>query len=428
MLLSGTSVAKDEGVDRIIEVSERRTRAVRRGAIVVAVVAVVAISLVAATGWITPSVARARIRTARVDTGALESTIAASGLVVPEVEGVISSPVSTRVLRVLKRPGDVVSRGDAILELDVSESRLAVENLDQDLALKQNAQAQTRLELEKTLSTLESGYEIKRLELESLESKAEQRRKLSASGVLSSEALREAELAASTASIQLREIEKSRANAREATATRLAGLDLEIDTLRRERTEAQRKLDLATTEADRDGVLTWVVADEGAAVAEGTVLARIADLSAFRVEATISDVHAERLSAGLPVKIKVGEVLLDGTIASVLPTIKDGTVTALVALADRASSLLHANLRVDVLVVADHRDHVLRVDKGPFVTGGNGTYEVFVVRGDRAVRVPVRLGITGMDDYEVLDGLAEGDEVIVSDMTGYLHASEIRLT
>lgn len=400
----------------------------RRGAVVLAVVAVVATALVLTMAWVTPSVARTRVRTARVDAGAIESTIAASGVVVPEVEGVISSPVSTRVLRVLKRPGDVVSRGDAILELDVSESRLAVEKLDQQLALKQNAQAQTRLELDKTLATLESGYEIKRLELESLESKAEQRRKLSASGVLSSEALRESELAATTARIQLAEIEKSRANASETTRTRLEGLDLEIDTLRRERTEAQRKLDLATTNADRDGVLTWVVADEGATVAEGAVLARIADLSAFRVEATISDVHAERLSAGLPVKVKVGEALLDGSIATVLPTIKDGTVTALVALADRASSLLHANLRVDVLVVADRRDRALRIDKGPFVTGGNGTYEVFVVRGDRAVRVPVRLGITGMDDYEVVDGLAEGDEVIVSDMADYLHATEIRLT
>lgn len=414
-------------MDRPLDAGHRRARIIRRAAIAVAAVAAVAAALAWVPAWAGPSVNRARIRTATVDTGPIDATIAASGVVVPELEQVVSSPVSARVIRVLKRPGDVLARGDAILELDVSESRLAVEKLDQQLALKENDQAGTRLELEKTLATLESNWQIKKLELESLEAKVEQKRKLHASGVLSGDALREAELGATTARIQLVEIEKGRANAEASTKTRIAGLELEVDTLRRERAEAARKLELATTKADRDGVLTWVVPDEGSTVAEGAVIARIADLSAFRVDATVADVHAERLAAGLPVRVKVGEVLLDGTVTNVLPTIKDGTVTVHVALAEKASPLLHANLRVDVLLVSERRDRALRVRKGPFVSGGNGVQQVFVVRGDTAVRVPARLGITGMDEYEVLDGLVEGDEVIVSDMTDYLYAKEVRL-
>lgn len=415
-------------MDRPLDTAERRARITRRVAVALAAAAVAVAALAWTSAWITPSVSRARVRTARVDTGPVAATIAASGVVVPELEQVISSPVSTRVLRVLKRPGDRLVRGDAILELDVGDSRLAVDRVEQQLAIKTNEQAQTRLELDKTLGTLESNWKIKRLELESLEAKVEQQRKLFANGVVSSVALREAELAASTARIQLEEIERSRENARAATRTRLEGLDLEIATLRGERDAAIRKLELATTKADRDGVLTWVVAEEGATVAEGAVIARVADLSAFRVEASVSDVHAERLTAGLPVRVKVGESLLDGAISSVLPTIENGTVTALVALDDRASPLLQSNLRVEVLIVSENRTEALRIAKGPFVSGGNGTYEVFVVRGDVAVRVPVRLGITGMSEYEVVEGLAEGDEVIVSDMGDYLYAREVRLT
>jgi HlyD family secretion protein len=49
------------------------------------------------------------------------------------------------------------------------------------------------------------------------------------------------------------------------------------------------------------------------------------------------------------------------------------------------------------------------------------------VRGDRAVRTKVRLGISGVDEYEVAEGLEPGDEVIISDMRDYARASEVLL-
>jgi HlyD family secretion protein len=52
---------------------------------------------------------------------------------------------------------------------------------------------------------------------------------------------------------------------------------------------------------------------------------------------------------------------------------------------------------------------------------------VFVVNGDRAVRRNVRFGVTGYDHYEVLDGLSEGEEVILSDMSDYVHLEQVSL-
>ena len=64
--------------------------------------------------------------------------------------------------------------------------------------------------------------------------------------------------------------------------------------------------------------------------------------------------------------------------------------------------------------------------RGPFATG-EGTQPVFVVRGDRAVRTPVRFGVSSADYFEVVNGLVGGDEAIVSDMRDYLAAKELRL-
>jgi len=376
---------------------------------------------------IKPSVARARIRTAKVDTGVIEAMITASGTVLPEFEGVISSPVNARVLKILKRPGAVLSKGDPILELDLNESRLAVEKLNQQIELKQNQQAKAKLDLENTLIDLQSRWEIKNLEYKASKAATARNRELYRQGLMSEERLREVELLEEKTAFELKQLEESKRNAQASTKTQLDGLALEMKTLEQERVEAQRQLELATTKSDRHGVLTWVINEEGATVQKGAVLARIADLSAFRVEATVSDVHANRLSFGQPVKVKVNDDLsLSGAIARINPTVNNGVITLVVGLEDKSNAQLRSNLRVDVLIGAERKDGVLRVRRGPSV-GGEGVRDIFVIRGDVALKTAAKFGAAGADYCEVVQGLLEGDEVIISDMTDYMHLNEVKL-
>jgi HlyD family secretion protein len=373
-----------------------------------------------------PAVSRDRIRTARVERGVVDATIAATGLVVPEIEQVLASPVDARVLRVLERPGAHLTAGQPILELDVSQARLDVDKITQDLAIKANAQAQKRLALDKSLIDLDSRTEIKRLQLASLQSQLARDRQLSSQGLLSVEQLKKSELATSQAEIELKQITAERANAREATHAELEGLDLEIGKLRKEEAEAARQLTLASPRAGRDGVLTWVVTEEGAAVTKGQPLARVADFSSFRVDASISDVYARQLRVGLPAVVIAGEQRFDGTVAEVNPTVTNGVMTVVIALQDRSNPTLRSNLRTDVEIVTARKADATRVRRGPFATGEGGA-EVFVVRGDRAVKVPVTFGLSSQTYFEVTSGLTPGDEVIVSDMRDYLRLREVRL-
>ena len=413
-------------MDRAIDPVFRKRQIIRRAIFSGAALALIATFFIWGPGFLRPSVSRARIRTARVDLGPVEATITASGTVVPEFEQVISSPIDTRVVKILKRPGEVLAKGEPILLLDVSESVLALEKLNQQIELKQNQQAKARLDLDNTLIGLQSQWEIKNLEFKSARLSAARNLGLSKQGLLSEEALRQAEMQQEKAGFELKQLEESKRNAQLATKTELEGLALEMKTLEKERAEAERQLELATTKSDRDGVLTWVVAQEGATTRKGEVIARIADLNSFRVEATVSDVHASRLSAGLPVSVKINEDFLAGAISSIDPTIKDGAITLWIGLTEKSSELLRSNLRVDALIVTDRKDRVLRIKKGPFASS-EGTHEVFVVRGDTAVKTSVRLGISSFENYEVVEGLFEGDEVIISDMAEYLHVKEAKI-
>src|SRR5581483_6495518 len=372
------SAAPEDHMDREIDQVFRRKQIARRLVAGVLSVSVLTVIFIFGPGWIKPAISRNRIRTAKVESGPIESAITASGTVVPEFEQVLSSPLDARVVKILKSPGAVLAKGDPILTLDVSQAVLSLDKINQQIETKQNQQAKVKLDLESTLNGLQSQTEIKTLEYKSLKAAPARNRELFRQGLLSEDKLREVELNEEKAALELKKLEADRRTAQESTGTQLEGLALEMKTLEKERDEAKRQLELATTKSDRNGVLTWVVTEEGASVPRGTVIARIADLNSFRVEATVSDVHANHLSAGMPVSVKINDDELKGSITGIDPTIRNGVITVRVGLDDKSSALLKSNLRVDVLIATDRRDKVLRIKKGPFANA-EGARDVFVI-------------------------------------------------
>jgi HlyD family secretion protein len=413
-------------MDRELDQSFQRRRIGRRLAWGAASLGLLVAVLVLLPGWLRPSVERDRIRTGRVDRGPIEGIVEASGTVIPAFEGVLSSPVDARVEKILKRPGETVHAGDEILRLDTSQYRLALETIEDNLAKKVNEQEQIRLALDKSLRDLRGRIESSRLDAEAAEYRAEQNRKLRKDGLVSEQNLKASEIEAKKARIELSHLEESVEDERRSAQARVQGLGLDLQTLYKERAGALRRLDLATTRSDRAGVLTWVIPQEGATIRTGEIIARIADLESFRVEATVSDVHSSRLAPGLPVRVLIDGQPLAGRLANIYPTIENGAVKFAVDLDDPRHPKLRNALRLDVLVVTVSRSGALRVPKGPFSKGG-AVEPVFVVEGDRAVRRTVRFGVTGYDHYEVLDGLAEGEEAILSDMSDYAHLEQVSL-
>ena len=201
-------------MDRELDIGFRSKRIARRAVFGSAVVLVGWALFSELPRWLRPSVDRTRLRTAVVERGAVEATVNASGVVVAAFEKVISSPVEARVLRVLKRPGAVLTSGDAILELDVSASRLELERLEQRLSQKLNEKDQLHLQLEEDRRDLASRIELKKLDQQILDYRAEQSRKLSGEGLISDTALRQSEVEASKGRIEISQLLESVARSR----------------------------------------------------------------------------------------------------------------------------------------------------------------------------------------------------------------------
>jgi HlyD family secretion protein len=414
-------------MDREIDIGTRRRRTIRKVLVAVGTVAAAVALLAVGFDRLRPSIKRSRARFGVVERGDLEATLHASGTVIPAYERVVSCPVDARVERVLRRPGEVVEQGTEILELDTSATRLQLDKLEEQLAQNHNDRLQRRLEVEDTVSDLESRIDTQRLDLEISRFRSRQKDSLWADGLIPQDEQKEAEVAVKKAEIELRRLQGETVTEKRLNEARLARLELDATILRNERDDTRRQLDLADTGAPVAGVLTAVFEEEGATVTRGEVLARIAGLESFRVEAKVSDAYASRLAVGQDVHVLIDDERLPARVAEVLPTIEAGTVGFTVDLADASHELLRHNLRVDVLVVTGRRSDVLKAPRGPYIRGGGDRHRVFVVDANRALRTDVTLGLVGHEFYEVVGGLEEGDEIVVSDVRDYLHANEVRL-
>ena len=413
-------------MDREIAPEVRQRRVTKRVAAVIVAAAALAFFFAASMRWLRPSVDRRDIRLGRVERGVVEATLQANGTIVPLVERVVSSPVEARVLRVGRRAGDRVKAGDELIALDTAGSQLDAARLMERVAQKESETLQLRLRLDESSASLRAQIEQRKLDAEILRYTADQKRTLATEGLTPEQDARAAATAAKKSDIEVRQLQEQLTRTQRANVAQLAAAERDLAIARREEVEARRQLDLAMMRADRDGVLTWMVSEAGATVRRGDVLARIADLSAYRVVATISDIHAARLAAGMRARVKLDDVSIAGTIETVDPRIENGVVRFYVTLDEPAHAKLRNNLRADVFVVSNTRPDALLV-KPRGTLGRLDPTHAFVVRGDSIVRQPVTFGIGGDESIEILTGAREGDQLVISDMTEYRDFESLRL-
>ncbi len=390
------------------------------------VIIVLIVVILIARYLISPSMAIGRLRVATVERGMVESTITATGIVVPEFEQVISCPFDTRIVEVLEEPGATLVKGQPVLKLDDRDIVHEVERLQDEIALKVNERERLEVDFISDREDLEVQTAILKLRIEHLEAKSLQQQELFEIKAATAWSVRQAELDENISRLQLEQMDKELSRQRESIEKQIERLEIEARLLEQRLQRAFERLDKATVCAMADGVLTWISDEEGATLREGEIVTRIANLTSYRVEATVSDIHAARIKAGMLAHIKAGQERLTGIVTSIPPNITGGVVTLIVSLDEPSHGSLRSNLRVDVYAVTEHKDDVLRIKKGPFING-SGRQDVFVISENRATKVKAQIGLISMDYYEVVDGLIEGDQVIISDMSDRIHLNEFRI-
>lgn len=373
-----------------------------------------------------PSAQRSTLRIAKVELGSITATINASGIVVPASEKTLSSETNTRIVKVLAQLGQYVKKHAPILRLETRSINLSIENINENIALKETQIEAKKFHSKKEINQINSQYQLLEVELERHSVKANRVQQLTITGAAAKHDLLEAKLNVKRTEIEIKQLKQSILDIKASSQAEIKGLNLEKSILNKSLKEKQRLLAGSTITANRDGVLSWIKNEEGANVVYGEPLAKIADTKKFRVEANLSDFYASQLKPGMKVVVSYNELRLKAQLETLSPTIENGVMKLIVMLDEPNNPQLQQNVRVDVGFVTDEVAQANTLSKGPFISG-KGFQEVFVIRNNIAIKTEVEVGLSNRNRYQIIRGLNPGDEVIISDVSHYIHLKEFTI-
>ena len=371
-------------------------------------------------------VERSTILTAIAESGAMEGSITASGTVIPAYEQILTSPFPSRIDSLYKQPGTLVTSGDAILKLNNEFMILQKQRNQDELKLMQNNKHQLQLKMERALIKIQSDYDIMELKVKSFQNDLATQERIFQLGGGMKNSVDRAQLNLDIGKLELEQLKQRKKNEDKSLLADLIDLELRLSIKQNELTQLERKLDLALTKAEFKGVVTWVNDTPGASVQQGETVARVADLSHFKIRGSISDYHADKLVTENPVYITITNQRLDGVISTIEPTSMNGIITFYVELKKDSDPNLRSNLRTDINIITTTKPNVIRLKNGPALNG-HGSMYLYVIDNEIAFRKAVIVGESNLNYVEIVSGIKPGEEVIISDIERFRNLKKIRV-
>ncbi len=166
----------------------------------------------------------------------------------------------------------------------------------------------------------------------------------------------------------------------------------------------------------------------GEHVTAGTSVAEVIQRDKLKAELQIAETQARDIQIGQPATIDTHNGVIPGHVTRIDPSVVNGTRTVDVELDGALPPGAVPQLSVDGTIDLERLTDVLYVGR-PALGNEDSTLNLFKVDADGAgaTRVPVKVGRASVNEIQVLDGLREGDTVILSDMSRWDSVDRIRL-
>ena len=383
----------------------------------------------------------------KVEKRDLEAIVSASGKIQPKRSVNISADTMGRVVNLAVNEGDRVKKDQYLLQIDPRNLRTRVTSNEASLAAARSQLQQFQASVESTKAAVQQAADT-----------LKRQQDLWSRGLTTKEALDRAE-----SDLKMREADL-RAQ-QQQIETQQKRINQELATLE----SAQYDLSKVRIESPIDGIVTRRNIEEGEMVVigtmnnAGTVILTIADMSIIEAEVEVDETDIPSVALGQKAKIKIDAipertftgsvteignspiqaagaagqaatnfkvvVTVDGEIKEVRPgftcTAEITTATRQKALSVPIQAMAVREMVVDKdgKIVREAQTDTKRARRRPAETKTNGSElppgqsrkeleGVFVVRNGLAEFVPVKTGIAGDKHFEVLAGLAEGDQVV----------------
>lgn len=396
------------------------------GVVVIALVSVFLARLQPAA----PTVERATVWVDTVKRGELVRQVRGLGTLVPVDEARRWVPASTqgRVERIILRPGVEVTPDTVILELSDPQVQQALTDAEQQLRAAEADYNSLKARLDAETLNQRAQAAIVRADYENARTEREMNEGLAKDGLVSNLILKQSVVRAESLATRDK-IETDRLKVSEASAlAQLQSAQALIDQRRSTFALRRQQVDQLRVRAGMTGVLEQVPVEVGQQVSPGTNLVRVADPTRLKAELRIAETQARDLTIGQIAAVDTRNGIIPGKVIRIDPAAVNGTVTVDVALEGELPRGARPDLSVDGTIELDRLNDVLYVGRPAFGQEQStvGLFKLNPATGE-ATRAQVQLGRSSVNTIEVLGGLAEGDQVVLSDMSAWDQFERIRL-
>jgi HlyD family secretion protein len=414
--------------DRIIEkhVSKKK----------LAILAGIGVAVLILLVWLVPgalrlfsagsSVSASRLQIATVERGTFVRDIAADGRVVAAVSPTLYANANGAVTLQV-HAGDKVTKGQVLAVIASPEltNKLAQEESNADAM--QVAYQQAKIDANQQRSKLQEAYENAKIDEQSAGRDLARYQKAYDKGAVSKLEVDRHKDALEKAQILLRHAKDNLGMDDSSLALEVQAKKLAYERQKLLVADLKRQVDDLNVRSPVDGQVGQLFIAQTATVPKDAKLLTVVDLSALEVQVNVPESFARDLAPGMPAVISGNGKNWKGAVSAISPEVVNGEVVARVRFEGKKPEQLRQNQRLSVRIMLDKRDNVLTVARGSFVDESGGRY-AYVVRDGIAYKTPVTLGPSSIDKVEILQGLKEGDKVVISGTSNFNGAAKVAIS
>ena len=375
-----------------------------------------------------PTVEKGTVWVDTVKRGPMLRQVRGTGTLVPEEIRWIPAITDGRVEKIVVLPGKAVDADTVLIELSNSPLEVAAQDAASEVKAEEAELSNLKTQLQSELLTQQASAAQVLADYRQASLQAEADEVLAKDGLVADitrkvSALKAEELKGRS-EIEQKRVEMSTQAAEAQTAVQQA----KVDRARAAWQLKKSQVDALKVRAGVHGVLQLIPVEVGQQIAPGTNLARVAEPGRLKAEVRIAETQARDVVIGQVASIDTRNGIIPGKVSRIDPAVQNGTVTVDVALEGELPKGARPDLSVDGTIELERLDNVLFVGR-PAFGGEQTTLGLFRLEpgGGGAKRVQVKVGRSSVNTVEILDGLNEGDQVILSDMSAWDAFDRVRL-
>lgn len=419
-------IQNSSSMDRPV-VAQRNPRvlAMAIGGVILLVAIVAAIPAILRWTRADKAVDASMLRYATVTRGDLLRDLSLQGRVVAALSPTLFSS-GQGIVTLRAHAGAQVKQGDVLAVIESKELRSAL-----DQAQSQYLSSRAELDRQKILSRQTALRAQQQVELMTLRLAAAKRQLGRVETTFKEGLSNKADYETAQDNVRIAAMELEQARSELALSKENSGFEVttrEQQVLRQQSvaSELQKRVDDLTIRAPFDGMVATIAVRDSDAVAPNQPVLTVVNLSSLQLEVGLPEEYANETAIGTPATIEFGDRTYAGHVTAVSPEVINSQVNARIDFDGEQPAGLKQNQRLTTKLTFESKRNVLKVPRGAFLEVGGGR-SAYVVDGAMATKRAITTGAMSVGEVEIVDGLKQGEQIVVSDTTVFGDVKNVML-